>query len=115
MLDEHNGLAKMFRMACHRFEDMNFAPIRLRINGTRTKNPTVYNLPSASEVAALIVGDLNNTNLSRDIIIKYKSSGLQRINELRPSFMAMQYPLLFPYGENVFQIGIRYTANEGQR
>lgn len=115
MLDEHNGLAKMFRMARDRFQDMNFAPVRLRLIATQTKDPTMYNLPSAFKVAALIVRDLNNTNFTRDIVIEHKSSGLQRINEIHPSFMAMQYPVLFPYGEDGFQIGIRYTINEGRR
>ncbi|KAL4609927.1 hypothetical protein ACB092_08G015800 [Castanea dentata] len=32
--------------------------------------------------------------------------GLHRINELPPSYMALQYPLLFPYGEDGFRLGI---------
>jgi hypothetical protein len=32
--------------------------------------------------------------------------GLQRINELHPSYMAMQYPFLFPYGKDGFRLGI---------
>lgn len=79
-------------------------------------NPATYNLPTTSKVAAFIVGDLNDTNATRDVIVEHKSNGLQRITEVRPSFMAMQYqPLLFPYGEDGFQLGIKYSINEGQR
>ena len=28
------------------------------------------------------------------------------LSEIHPAFMAMQYPLLFPYGEDGFYIGI---------
>ena len=115
MLDEHNELAKVFRMARDRFHKSDYIPIRIRLIGNRSRNPSIYNLPSATEVAALIVGDLNDTDFVHDVVIEHKSNGLQRISELHPSFMAMQYPLLFPYGEDGFQLGIKYKNNEGRR
>ena len=38
--------------------------------------------------------------------MELKEGGLHRINELHPSYMALQYPLLFPYGEDGFRLGI---------
>ena len=38
--------------------------------------------------------------------MELKGGGLHRINELHPSYMALQYPLLFPYGEDGFRLGI---------
>ncbi|KAK0589045.1 hypothetical protein LWI29_008903 [Acer saccharum] len=113
MFDECNDLAKVFRMARDRFRASEFIPIRLRLMRSRSNDSNVYNLPTGSEVAALIVGDLDD-NVMRDIIVEHKSDGLQRISELHPSFMAMQYPLLFPYGEDGFQLGIKYITNEGK-
>ena len=63
-------------------------------------------MPTCSEVAAIIVGDISEENMHRDIIIENRSGLLQRINEVHPKFMAMQYPLLFPYGEDGFRNGI---------
>ncbi|XP_074318083.1 uncharacterized protein LOC141654868 [Silene latifolia] len=37
----------------------------------------------------------------------------QRINELHPSYMALQYPLLFPYGEDSYHTEIPYI-DQGQ-
>nr|GEU39883.1 uncharacterized mitochondrial protein AtMg00810-like [Tanacetum cinerariifolium] len=37
---------------------------------------------------------------SRDIVVDNKDEGPERISELHPSYMALQYPLLFPYGED---------------
>ncbi|KAK1565724.1 hypothetical protein Q3G72_033350 [Acer saccharum] len=101
MFDECNDLAKVFRMARDCFRALEFIPIRLRLMRSHYNDSNVYNLPTGSEVAALIVGDLDD-NVMSDVIVEHKSDGLQRISELHPSFMAMQYPLLFPYGEDGF-------------
>ena len=88
-------------MARDRFRASEFIPIRLRLMRSRSNDSNVYNLPTGSEVAALIVGDLDD-NVMHDIIVEHKSDGLLRISELHLSFMAMQYPLLFPYGDDGF-------------
>ncbi|XP_075658963.1 uncharacterized protein LOC142628812 [Castanea sativa] len=64
-----------------------------------------YNLPTCFEIVAIIVGDIGVDNAYRDIVVELKG-GLHRINELHPSYMALQYPLLFPYGEDGFRLGI---------
>lgn len=58
-----------------------------------------------SEVAALIVGDVD-TGSKRDIILERQSGRLKRISEFHPSYLALQYPLLFPYGEDGFRLGV---------
>ncbi|XP_075666421.1 uncharacterized protein LOC142636182 [Castanea sativa] len=74
-----------------------------------------YNLPDTSEVAAIIVGDLNTENCERDIIVGNQSSGLQRIYGSHLSYMALQYPLLFPYGEDRYRSDIPYKNFDGTR
>ncbi|KAK9725314.1 hypothetical protein RND81_05G136000 [Saponaria officinalis] len=103
MLDENNELVKVFRMARDRFKEDDMIPIRVKLLGNRSKDSREYNLPTASEIAALIVGDLEDTVGYRDIIVEHKGNGTQQIDETHPSFMAMQYPLLFPYGEDGIQ------------
>ncbi|XP_074297343.1 uncharacterized protein LOC141628055 [Silene latifolia] len=63
----------------------------------------------ASEVAALIVGDIDETLEKRDIIIETRSGRLQRISELHPSYLSLQYPLLFPFGEDGYRLGIKHS------
>ncbi|KAH0644169.1 hypothetical protein KY284_032053 [Solanum tuberosum] len=65
-----------------------------------------YNIPTTSEVAGLIVGDLTEENFQRDIIVEHRKNGLQRITDLHPSFMSMTYPLIHPYGEDGYRLGI---------
>ncbi|KAM3739279.1 hypothetical protein ACB098_08G012800 [Castanea mollissima] len=115
MLDETNALVKIFRMSRDRFFDTNVHHLRLRLIGSRTTDGREYNLPTCSEVAAIIVGDIGAENAHRDIIVELKEGGLQRINVLHPSYMALQYPLLFPYGEDGFRLGILYSNVDGIR
>ncbi|XP_040380928.1 uncharacterized protein LOC102712269 isoform X2 [Oryza brachyantha] len=65
--------------------------------------------PVAAEVVGLVVGDIGMTDIGRDIIIQHHSLELQRIHEKHRKFMAMQYPILFPYGEDGFHESIIYN------
>nr|GEV59158.1 ATP-dependent DNA helicase PIF1-like [Tanacetum cinerariifolium] len=82
--------------------------------GKRTKSRQ-YNKPTVVEVAALISNDFGDCVPTRDVIIDSKDSGPKRILELHPSYMALQYPLLFPYGEDRYHEKIPYHTNEGSR
>jgi hypothetical protein len=59
-----------------------------------------------------VVGDIGHTNVGRDIIIEDRTSNLQQINERHCKFMSMQYPILFPYGEDGFNDNIMYRQTE---
>ncbi|WVZ94970.1 hypothetical protein U9M48_040790, partial [Paspalum notatum var. saurae] len=62
-----------------------------------------YNLPTTDQLAMLVVGDFTLDTFKRDIVIQARDGGLQQISTLHPAFMALQYPLLFPFGEPGFQ------------
>lgn len=113
MLDEYNPLAKAFRIARDRFCSDDCSNIRLKLIGSRDKDGRRYNLPTASEVAALIIGDIDNFANNRDIVVETRGGALQRISELHPSYLALQYPLLFPYGEDSYRIDIK-LSNTGR-
>ncbi|XP_020978043.1 uncharacterized protein LOC107636230 [Arachis ipaensis] len=99
-LDNHNVLAKSFRLARDALTTNSNNSVCLRLIGKRGKDGRRYNLPSVSEVAALIVGNFDGSTKERDIIVETKSRSLQRITELHPAYLGLQYPLLFPYGED---------------
>ncbi|KAK2363418.1 ATP-dependent DNA helicase PIF1 [Trifolium repens] len=64
---------------------------------------------SRSSVAPL--GDVDSGD-TRDIIIQERSGKLERINEFHPAYLAYQYPLLFPYGEDGFRRGTLHKEKE---
>ncbi|GJW92955.1 ATP-dependent DNA helicase PIF1-like protein [Tanacetum coccineum] len=114
MLDKHNSVAKAFRMTrdwCTTHNSVNF---HLRLHSER-KTTKQYNALTVSEVAALIVNDFRDGLPTRDIIVNGKDGRPKRVSELHPSYMALQYPLLFPYGEDGFHDKIPYHTNTGSR
>nr|GEW67408.1 hypothetical protein [Tanacetum cinerariifolium] len=70
----------------------------------------VYN-----EVAAFITNDFGDGDPTRDIIVNTKDGQPKRISELHTSYMALQYPLLFPYGEDGHHDKIPYHRNTRTR
>ncbi|KAK9740669.1 hypothetical protein RND81_03G052500 [Saponaria officinalis] len=112
MLYEHNVLAKVCKIARERLDPASLQPVQIRLIGNRGKDGRQYNLPSTDEVMALIVGGGEAGNCARDIIIHDRSRGVRKISELHPSFMAMQYPLMFPYGEDGFRPDIKHNDAE---
>src|ERR1044071_4339947 len=97
MLDATNSLVKSYRMARDCFQKNPDAQVKLRLNGMRKEDGRTYNLPMVSEVAGLIIGDLNEEIDKRDIIVQTIDGKLKRVSELHPSYLALQYPLLLPY------------------
>jgi hypothetical protein len=57
-------------------------------------------VPTADEVAALMVGDGSEVVNRRDVVLAEQVGPFQRISKLHVVYMALHYPLLFPYGED---------------
>jgi hypothetical protein len=101
MMYNINPYVEMFKMA----RDMmatEGAPIDLKLCfiASRTKDARRYNVPTADEVVTLMVGDGSEVVDRRDVILAQQDGPFQRISELHPGYMALHYPLLFPYGED---------------
>ncbi|XP_035835770.1 uncharacterized protein LOC110888207 [Helianthus annuus] len=75
VLDIDNQLVKSYRMVKDSFQDNPQLSLKLRLIGRREKDGRTYNLPTAGEVAALIVGDLDSAIDSRDIIVETQTDG----------------------------------------
>ncbi|XP_072086983.1 uncharacterized protein [Arachis hypogaea] len=114
MLDNHNELAMSFHYARERFKNENSPDIKMKLIRNRVKDGRLYNLPTASEVSILIVGDIDESILDRDIIIEITSKKLQRIDVLHPLYLPLQYPLLFPYEEDGFRPGIETSVRHAK-
>ncbi|XP_076901087.1 uncharacterized protein LOC143555409 [Bidens hawaiensis] len=113
MLDSKNPLVNSYRMARDCFQQNPNMDLKLKIIGTRQTNARTYNLPTTSEVAALIVGDIGEAIDKRDIIVTTQSGALQRISELHPCYVPLQYPILFPYGEDGYRIDMAHRELRG--
>lgn len=57
-------------------------------------------------IGALIHSDFFIGDNTRDIILHTRTGKLHRISELHAAYFPLQYPLMFPYGEDGFRLGI---------
>ncbi|CAN6372728.1 unnamed protein product [Urochloa humidicola] len=108
MFNTHNPIVKLFRMAANRICNSTDDRYCIRIFGTPDKHGDIFSAPVASEVVGLVVNDFGTTDVGRDLIIEEQSGQLQRVHENHCKFMAMQYPILFPYGEDGYHDNITY-------
>ncbi|XP_076937304.1 uncharacterized protein LOC143604829 [Bidens hawaiensis] len=106
VLDSHNLLVKSYQIAMDCFQQNPYLDLKLRIIGTREGDARTYNLPTTSDVAALIVGNIGDAFDKRDIIVTTQSGSLTRISELHPSYVPLQYPIFFQYGDDGYSIDI---------
>ncbi|GJR63440.1 DNA helicase PIF1, ATP-dependent [Tanacetum coccineum] len=113
MLNQSSSVAKAFRKAKMWRHSHGSVNVQLKLPGERTKGRQ-YNKPTVAEMAALITNDFGDGVPTRDVIVDSKDSG-PKLSELHPSYMALQYPLLFPYGEDGLHEKIPYHTNEGSR
>lgn len=112
LLNEHNDLVRLFRTArdiCLNEEAPEFY-IRLYNNG----NQQCYNSPTAGTLGAIVYDDGPKTKNDFDIIIRLRDSFPQRVNKLHPSYIALQFPLLFVFGDHGWSPELKLT-NEGFR
>ncbi len=101
MMYNINPYVEMFKMA----RDMMATEgvpmdLKLRLIASRTKDARRYNVPMADEVDALMVGDGSKVVDKRDVVLAQQAGPFQRISELHVGYMALHYPLIFPYGED---------------
>ncbi|KAL5723911.1 DNA helicase [Ranunculus cassubicifolius] len=96
ILDNHNAFAQVLRRISL-MENVN--DIRLQLKERRPDQPQ-YNLPTASQVAAILIGGDDPSDLcERDIIIQTQGGHLLNVPDTTGFYDPLQYPLLHPYGQ----------------
>ncbi|PWA88437.1 hypothetical protein CTI12_AA090780 [Artemisia annua] len=97
ILDTHNELVALFRTArdiCNENDVPDFTVRLYNVDGARQ-----YDLPSADILGAIVFESGPETDTEYDVVIHKKGERPQRINKLHSTYMALQFPLLFVYGQ----------------
>nr|GEZ30567.1 hypothetical protein [Tanacetum cinerariifolium] len=100
VLNEHNGLVRLFRTAqdiCSAGEVPSFK-IRLYNKG----GVHGYELLTSDILGGIVFEDGPNSRTDFDVIIEFKGGPPQRINKLHQSYMFLQFPLLFIFDQPRF-------------
>ncbi|XP_040210356.1 uncharacterized protein LOC120941146 [Rana temporaria] len=104
MFHEHNCLIKTFKTALERMPTDEYKVVIRADRIPAGEHERRFNAPQVDEVAVVISG---NKFDKRDIIIQRRGESLQRISETHRSYDALQYPVIFPRGEDGYHFNIR--------
>nr|GEW19368.1 DNA helicase [Tanacetum cinerariifolium] len=100
VLDEQNGLVRLFRTARDRCNAGEMPGMKIRLynkGGIRG-----YELPTTDTLGAIVFEDGSKSRTDFDVIIKFRGGPPQRISKLHQSYMSLQFPLLFTFGQPGF-------------
>ncbi|GJX96053.1 uncharacterized protein Tco_0351851 [Tanacetum coccineum] len=111
VLETLSDLVKTFRRARDRYSEDSEQNIQIKLVAKRGTDGRIYNIPTANEVAGLIVGDFDTCVEQRDIVIEKHREGLERINIFHPLYLPLPYPLLMPCGQDGYHLEIPHRKN----
>lgn len=111
MFHDHNELVKMFRTALEIMPKDNYQIVIKADKVPSGEHERRYNAPTIDDVAIVIVGTEFE---KRDIIIRKRDSSLKRVTETHRSYDALQYPILFAYGEDGYHINLKQVYPNSQ-
>ncbi|PWA81791.1 hypothetical protein CTI12_AA184760 [Artemisia annua] len=97
ILDNHNELVQVFRTARDKVNEGNIPEFKLQLYNV--SGAQEYQLPSSGVLGAIVFQPDENSQTDYDIIVEYKDRQPKRINKLHSSYMSLQFPLLFVYGQ----------------
>ncbi|GKE57298.1 hypothetical protein Tco_1496483, partial [Tanacetum coccineum] len=74
-----------------------------------------YELPTSNTLGAVVFDNEVTGSRDFDVIIQEKAGPPKRINKLHKSYMSLQFPLLFVYGQAGFHTELKLRAANGSR
>ncbi|CAI9270354.1 unnamed protein product [Lactuca saligna] len=96
-LSNHNEYVRTFKTTKEMDKVMNMDSyaVRLYSNIPDRRDGS----PTPDTLGCIVIGDDSNS-VSYDIVVYSKSGCPQRVSKLHPSYMSLQYPLLFPFSKD---------------
>nr|GEU72136.1 helitron helicase-like domain-containing protein [Tanacetum cinerariifolium] len=111
VLDEHNGLVRLFRTAHDRCNASDIPSFKLRLYNMGGVDG--YELPIADVLGTIMFENGPRSRIDFDVIIEFRGGPPQRINKLYQSYMSLQFPLLFIFGQPGLLLGLYDAVSRG--
>ncbi|GJU57550.1 DNA helicase [Tanacetum coccineum] len=108
VLDEHNVLVRLFRTT----RDRCSAGFKIRLYNNGSVRG--YELPTSDILGGTVFEDGPNSRTDFDVIIEFRGGPPQRINKLHQSYLSLQFPLLFIFGQSKFYPDLVLKPRDGR-
>ncbi|GJX97177.1 DNA helicase [Tanacetum coccineum] len=112
-LDAHNQLVQLFRTSRDKCGDIHVPEFKIRLYNA--EGARGYELSTSNTLGAVVFDNGVTSSTDFDIIIQEKDGPPKRINKLHKSYMSLQFPLLFIYGQVRFHTELKLRAANGSR
>ena len=109
LMHEVNPYVKRFKTAVEAGDMENYKVVIRADKRPAGEHERRFNPPAADDIGVLIVGQEVATR-PRDIVLQVRGRELQYVSETHRSYDALQYPLLFPFGDDGYTIDIAQTG-----
>lgn len=103
LLDDHNELVQLFRTARDKMEEANVPEFKVHLYGV--VGSSQHELPTGDSIGAIVFEGGPDVETDFDVIIERHNRQLQRVNKLNASYMSLQFPLIFFFGEDGYHLG----------
>nr|GEV92873.1 hypothetical protein [Tanacetum cinerariifolium] len=109
LLDGHNALVQLFRTAREKFQDTHVPNFKVRLyNVVGAKE---YELPTRDMLGAIVYGTGLESDMDYDVVLEERSGHMPRVNKLHPSYMSLQFLLLFIYDEDGYSKDLKMIGS----
>lgn len=113
-LDTHNELVQIFRTARDKCQEADIPDFKIRLYNAGRKRG--YELPTSRALRGIVFDCGPTSESDYDVIIEYRDGQPKRINKLHQSYMSLQFPLIFIYGQPGFHTNLQLrSANPTER
>nr|GEW13940.1 helitron helicase-like domain-containing protein [Tanacetum cinerariifolium] len=112
VLDEHNSLVRLLRNARDRCNVGDIPSFKIRLYNIGGVHG--YELPTADVLGAIVFENGPRSRTDFDVIIEFRGGSPQRINKLHQSYMLLQFPLLFIFGQPGYYSELTLKPHDGK-
>ncbi|GJR22043.1 DNA helicase [Tanacetum coccineum] len=96
---------------CEKYEDIHVPNFKVRLYNV--VGAREYKLPTGDMLGAIVYEPGPESDMDYDIVLEERSGYPQRVNKLHPSYMSLQFPLLFIYRQDGYSKELRMIGTTG--
>jgi len=115
MLHNTNPFIEAFKNAAEMVTNDPLGTLKIVLQANPQTDLRRYNIPTASEIAAIIPNGSENQPANRDVVLYRRTENspsghnLQHINETHPQYDPLQYVLILPHGRYGWTTGMHLS------
>nr|GEY79571.1 helitron helicase-like domain-containing protein [Tanacetum cinerariifolium] len=104
-LDAYNELVQLFRTSRDKCGELDIPKFKIHLYNPQCAHG--YEFPTSNTLGAMVFESGITSNTDFDVIIQHKDDPTHRVNKLHPSYLSLQFPILFIYGQSGYHTNLK--------